>query len=113
MVEQRNIVTAVILSIVTCGIYGIYWLIKLNDEANTITGDTEAPSGAMVFLLTLVTCGIYGWFWMYKMGNKLDDYYEAKGQGRSNRAIIYLLLSLFGLGIVSYALIQDSINKAL
>lgn len=113
MVQQRSIVTAIILTIVTCGIYGIYWLIKLNDEVNTITGDAEAPSGVMVWLLGIITCGIYTFIWMYKMGNKLDDYYEAKGMGRSNRGVIYLVLTLFGLGIVSYAMMQDSVNKAL
>ena len=33
-IQERNIAIAVILSIVTCGLYGIYWMIKLNDEVN-------------------------------------------------------------------------------
>ena len=33
MIQQRNIAVCIILSIVTCGIYGIYWLICLNDDA--------------------------------------------------------------------------------
>ncbi len=114
MVEQRNIVTSIILTIVTCGIYGIYWFIKLNDEVNTVTGDTESPSGGMAFLYALITCGIYEFFWAYKNGNKLDDYYEAKGMGRNNRALIYLLVRFVPFGyLVTYALMQDSVNKAL
>jgi len=113
MVQPKNIATAIILSIVTCGIYGIIWFINLNDDVNTLAMDREAPSGGVAFLLTLVTCGIYSWFWMYKMGEKLDNCYVAKGFPSGNRGILYLILAFFGLGIVSYALMQDSINKAL
>lgn len=32
MIRERNIVLSIILSIVTCGIYGIVWFIQLTDE---------------------------------------------------------------------------------
>lgn len=108
-IQQRNIVIAVILSIVTCGIYGIYWMIKLNDEINQISGDTQATSGGLVFLFTLITCGIYGWYWMYKMGEKCD---QIKGVNGST-GILYLILGICQLGIVNYCLMQDTINKAI
>lgn len=111
MVQRRDIAVAIILSLVTCGIYGIYWFIKLNDEINTITGNTQDTSGGVAFLLSIVTCGIYTFFWMYKMGEKLDNHYVANGMASGSRGVLYLVLSLFGLGIVSYALMQDSVNK--
>ena len=107
-IAKRSIATAIILSIVTCGIYSIYWMIKLNDEINELAGDTQATSGGMVFLLSLVTCGIYGLYWMYKLGEMCD----VIKQTSSSTGIIYLVLSLFGFGIVSYCLMQDTINKA-
>lgn len=113
MIEKRNIATAVILSIVTCGIYGIYWFIKLNDEINSLSGNTNDTSGGMAFLFTLITCNIYGLYWMYKMGEKLDVVYAGKGMPTQSRGMLYLVLSLFGLSIISYALMQDSINKSL
>ena len=36
--KQRNIVVCILLSLVTCGIYGIYWMIVLNDETNALSG---------------------------------------------------------------------------
>lgn len=36
VVKQRDIVVAIILSIVTCGIYGIYWTICLVNEVNCL-----------------------------------------------------------------------------
>lgn len=112
-IERRELVTAIILSIVTCGIYGIYWMIKLTDEIGIVHGTPGMPSGGTAFLLTIVTCGIYGFIWAYKMGEKLDQIYAARGVPPQSRGVLYLVLSLFGLSIVSYALMQDSLNKVL
>ena len=110
MVQQRNIALCIVLSIVTCGIYGIYWFICLSNDANTVSR-TNGTSGGTAFLLSLVTCGIYSFYWMFKQGEKLDAAKTAKGMPSSNSGIIYLVLAIFGLGIISYALMQDSINK--
>ncbi len=106
-ISERNIVTSVILTILTCGIYGIYWMIKINDELLQLS-DTEGSSGATVILLSIVTCGIYGIYWNYKMGscvNKLK-------RGGSND-ILFLVLGLIGFGIVNYIIAQDTINNEL
>lgn len=107
-IAQRDIALAIILSFVTCGLYPIYWMIKLNDEINILAGEADtAPSGGMVFLLSLVTCGIYTFVWLYKMGEKCDKIKGAPG----NSNILYLILAFLGLGLVSYCLMQDTINK--
>lgn len=69
--KERNIAVAIVLTIVTCGIYGIYWFIVLTDDTRLASGDQQAPSGGIAFLLTLITCGIYGIYWAYKMGKTL------------------------------------------
>ena len=113
MIKQRNVAVAILLTIITCGLYGIYWFIKLNDEINAVANDSGATSGGVAFLFSIITCGIYTFVWMYKMGEKLDSAYTAKGMPSGSRGILYLVLTLFGLGIVSYALMQDSLNKAI
>ena len=111
-ISKRNIGVAVILSIVTCGIYGIYWFIVLTDDARSVSNDNTGASGGVAFLLTLVTCGIYGYYWAFKQGERIDNAKAMRGiptNGNSN--ILYLILQIFGLGIVNYILIQDSLNK--
>ena len=103
---NRNIVVCIILSIVTCGIYGMYWMYKINEEMNAIAGNSDYTSGVVVIILTLVTCGIYGWFWWKKMGD-----IQVKDSGDGNWGIIYLVLALCGLSIVNYALTQSFINS--
>lgn len=110
MVKQKSIALCIILSLVTCGIYGIIWFITLTDDTNTVVG-RPGTSGGMAFLLSIVTCGIYTFFWAYKQGEKLDEAKNAKGLPSGNSGIIYLLLTFFGLGIIGYALMQDSLNK--
>ena len=112
MVEKRDVAISILLTIITCGFYGIYWFIKLNDDINTLADDRVAPSGGMAFLFTLITCEIYSYFWMYKMGEKLDNISARKGMSTQHRGILYLVLHFFGLGLISYALMQDSINKS-
>lgn len=107
-ITPRSIPLCIILSIVTCGIYGIYWMLKLNDEINLLCGDTNATSGALVVIFSLITCGIYGFYWMYKMGEKCDFIKGVQGSS----GILYLLLGIFGLSIVDFCLIQDTINKS-
>lgn len=108
MVQQRNIAVCIILSIVTCGIYGIYWFIKITDETNQLSGNTTLASGGMAFILTIITCNIYGWYWAYKMGEKID---VIKGTPGSNSGIMYVVLQALGLGIVNYCLVQDTLNN--
>lgn len=111
MSRDRNIATCIILTIVTCGIYGIYWFIVLTDEIGREAGDSSI-SGGVAFLLTLVTCNIYGIYWAYKMGQLLDDAKRRRGiQVGSDMAVVYLILQIFGFGIVNNALMQSELNK--
>lgn len=111
MIQKREIVTAIILSIVTCGIYGLYWFVCLTDDTNTISGDTGATGGGMSLVLTIVTCGIYGLYWAYKMGERLDSAKAARGLPVKGDGLVYIVLCIFGLDIVAYALMQDELNK--
>ncbi len=110
MIQKRSIPVCIILSIVTCGIYGIYWFITLTNQAN-IASKSDATSGGISYLLTLVTCGIYGLYWAFKQGEKIDEAKTSRGIASGNSGILYLILFFFGLGIVAYALMQNELNK--
>lgn len=109
-VTKREILTAILLSLVTCGIYGIFWFITMTDDANQVSGEAT-PSGAMAFLYSLITCGIYSFFWSYKMGQKMYAAGKKHGKEIADNSVLYLVLSLFGLSIVNYCLIQNDLNK--
>lgn len=108
--RARNIAVCVILSIVTCGIYTIYWMIVLNDEVLEALQE-DGTSGGMVFLFTLITCGIYGLYWAYQMGQRIDRLNSRYGRYTDNSGLLYLLLYLFGLSIVVHGVAQNELNK--
>ena len=105
---NRSIVVCVILSLVTCGIYSLFWLVVLNDDINLLSDEPSPTDGVMVIILSFVTCGIYGLYWYYKMGNAVDRIKQSGG----NTGILYLILALFGVGIVNLCLMQDTVNNA-
>ena len=109
MIKDKNILVCILLSFVTCGIYGIIWFINMTDDAAQASG--ENMSGGMAFLLTIVTCGIYGFYWAYKMGKMMEKAGQNKAINISDNSVLYLVLSICGLGIVNYCLIQNDLNK--
>ncbi len=109
-IKEKNIAIAIILSIVTCGIYGLYWFVTLTDDTNAIA-ETEGTTGVMALVLTIVTCGIYGWYWAYQMGAKVDIMKQKNGEPASSSSILFIILQICGLGIVNYCIIQSEINK--
>lgn len=111
MIKERNLVTEIILTIVTCGIYGIIWFINITDDVKTAAKDNKMQSGGIAFLLTLVTCGIYGIYWAYQMGKLMNQARIDRGMTEDDKSILYLVLQLLGFSIVNYALIQNDLNQ--
>lgn len=109
MLKERNIALCIIFCIITCGIYGLYWLVCLTDDVAEVSGE-YVTSGVLALVLTMVTCGLYGLYWAYTMGDKLDSAKQKRGIPASNGGILYLIVFMFA-GIIAYALIQNEINK--
>ena len=108
-IAKRKIAKAIVFSVITFGIYLIYWFVCLTNEINKASGRTNDTKGGVAFLLSLITFGIYEYFWAYKLGEKRDII--AKEKGQSN--MIYLILSLCGYSIIAMAFAQSALNKAI
>lgn len=110
MVKKRNIVISVILSFLTCGLYGLYWIIKVTNEMNTLLYKKDATGGFMSVVFTVITFGIYGFLWAYRLGENVDNLKRNPG---GNSALLYLLVFILGFGIVDLVLAQEAINTHL
>jgi hypothetical protein len=108
--HTSNIVTDIIFTVLTCGIYGLFWQNRLFKTANTLI-DQQRFNFWPWFFLTLLTCGIYNIYIQYVFGKTLSDALIAEG-GKPNDSlpILALLLTIFGLGIVVMAIEQNEIN---
>ena len=96
--KQRNPIAVILLSIVTCGIYSWYWVIKTKGEMNQL--GTNIPT-AWIWLIPII--GIIWWYWAYSEG------VEQITRGKMNGVLAFLLL--WFLSVIGVALVQDSFNK--
>ncbi|MCR5153871.1 MAG: DUF4234 domain-containing protein [Lachnospiraceae bacterium] len=112
VLTKRDLALYIILSIVTCGIFMFVWMAFVVNDVNEMTGHPNDMSGGLVVLLSIITCGIFWFIWSYMLGDKIDNYkFEKYGLPKSNNGVVYLILSIFGLSIVTLALAQNEINQ--
>ena len=102
--------TSVILTIITCGIYGLVWQYKQMKVLNSWLNRKEYSFGKWL-LLGIITCGIYGVYNEYKMARGIIEVQQQNKLLVNNVATICLIMTLIGLGIVSMAIQQSEINK--
>lgn len=104
-IKKRNIVTAIILSIITCGIYMIYWAIMLAKEAVSVN---DSNDNGLVEILLMIFLPFLGFFLAEQ---KLAKGCAAKGIAHNDNSILYLILGIVGLSIVNFCMMQNDLNK--
>ncbi len=104
-VKKRNLVSCILLTLVTCGIYGIYWNIMLAKEGVSVKDPVDSALLEIVLMLFLPFVGIF------LVERKFAEGCAARGIAHSDNSIVYLILSLLGLGIVSVCMLQNDLNK--
>ena len=102
MIGKHSFVKIIILSIVTFGIYGLYWIYKVARDVNKIcAGDGQSTAGLLkLFLLSLITFGIYSLVWQFKLGDRLQDNGTKYGITIKEGGSTILLWTLLGSFIV-------------
>lgn len=103
--ENRSLAKCVILSIITCGIYGIVWGVKIARDAVKVK---DVNDDGLAEILLVIFLPFIGFFLAER---KLNEGCKAAGIQHSDNSILYLILGLFGLGIVDYCLMQSDLNK--
>jgi hypothetical protein len=102
----KNIALCVVLSLVTCGIYNLYWqhtkMLAVNDMLQQ-----EKYSFLPWLLFTVVTCGLYHIYHQYRLG---EDIAKIARPDQKNDGLMALILSALGLSIVADAIQQSHIN---
>lgn len=104
-IQKRSIGLCVVLSIITCGIYTIYWAVKMLKEAVQVKDMND--DGLAEILLGIFICPV-GFFLAEK---KLAEGCQAKGIPHEDRSVLYIILGFIGLGIVDFVLMQSDLNK--
>ncbi|MDQ5914042.1 MAG: hypothetical protein QG623_661 [Patescibacteria group bacterium] len=97
MIKNRVIWKAIVLSIITFGIYGIVWQVKVKGELNKAGADI--PTAWWL----IVPIGNIWWLWKYSEGAEkvINSKYSAP--------VVFMLLFL--VSIIGQAILQVELNK--
>ena len=104
---DRSLLMYILLSIVTCGIYGWYFLYCMARDVNiACDGDGEKTPGlGELIIFSLLTFGIYSYYWYYKLGNRLQangPRYRIHIEENGTTVILWCLIGYLVCGIGAF-----------
>jgi len=96
--NNRSLLKLILLSIVTCGIYDLFFIHTLARDVNIICGadGKNTPGLLKLWLFSILTCGIYAYIWYYNLGNRLAESAPRYGLTFAENGTSVLMWMLFG-----------------
>ncbi len=97
MVKHRNVFLVYFLSIITFGIYALYWTVSTKNEMKSL--------GASIPTAWLLIVPIANIYWLYKYCEGFAVYAK-----KDNNTLLWFILSIL-VGIIMPAMVQIELNK--
>jgi hypothetical protein len=95
--KKRSPVAVIILSIITVGIYLIYWFVKTKDEINSL--------GANIPTAWLLIVPLGNIYWLYRYCDGFSSYIK-----KDNLGVIWFLVAITILPVLPI-IVQVELNK--
>ncbi len=110
-IHYASVATNLVLTILTCGIFNLFWNYRQMEACNELLGRDEFSFG-MWILLSILTCGIYHFFYQYNMGLAINEIQRGRGlQITEGLPVLSVLAAIFGVGVVADCIHQIELNK--
>jgi hypothetical protein len=100
-------IIVLVLGIITCGLYLIYWNIKTAEVLNAVN-KREVISPAVAIITGC--CGLNLFFYWLVGRDGLPKVYELTNQPNKDDSVLLLILGLF-FPMISAMIVQSEINK--
>ncbi|MBI2666337.1 DUF4234 domain-containing protein [Candidatus Woesearchaeota archaeon] len=97
MVKHRNIFLVYVFTIITFGIYGIYWTVSTKNEMNSL--------GAKIPTAWLLLVPFVNLYWGYKYCEGFSEKVK-----KDNNPVLWFVLYLF-VGFIIPGFVQSELNK--
>lgn len=111
MLTNRSVATVIILTIVTCGIYGLYWLWVTCDA---LYKEAEGQGSTMQPIVTFLLCFFLADIGYLIFGMNVDADLNAikakRGIPTTDNKVLYMILG-FIIPIVLIGMVQNEINQ--
>ena len=109
MFTKRSVVTVIILTIITCGIYGLYWYYKKKEDMYNSCGKSLGNLTPIIqFVLLFFYVG--GVIFAINADDNINEVKARMGISPSDQKIAYILLELV-FPIAVLALVQNEMNQ--
>lgn len=102
-----NVGLSVVLTVLTLGIYGLFWYIYIIKKVTRLNEPNASVMGEILLNLFIPFYSIY---WFYKANLSIVAYSKSINREIENKSIMYILFSIFGLQIVAIAIMQHDLN---
>jgi NADH:ubiquinone oxidoreductase subunit 5 (subunit L)/multisubunit Na+/H+ antiporter MnhA subunit len=108
---KKSVPLIILFSILTCGIYSLFWMYDITRQLSEINEDRSTSPG-LVIVFSIITCGLYTLYWWYKIGGMFVE-----SQARQNvhpivdNKVLLLVLSIIGVSVVSMGILQSDLNR--
>ena len=107
--EVRNPTTVWLLSVVTCGLYGLYWYYTMMNELKNYLQKEEI--NPMMDIIISLVCSLYALYLPIKYGKYIQEAQMRAGLPNPEDQGVRFLLFMFLCGY-GYAKMQEELNKA-
>ncbi len=101
-IKERNMIAQILLTIVTFGIYSIYWFYVISEEMKGIAQDDQAQPALWTVLLFIPIAQIYSLY-------KFSELYEKISKENFNRWLMFVLWLVFSPAV--WFIVQIDLNK--
>ena len=109
--HHASIPLYLLLTILTCGIFNLYWNYRQMVACNDLLARNEF-SFVLWLLLTLLTCGLYHLYYQYKMGAALNEIQaQLDFPVTEGLPILSLVAAIVGFGVVADCVHQHELNR--
>lgn len=115
VLQERNPVTLILLSLVTCGAYSVYWLYCTTRELRD--GLDQPNLNPMVdVVLSVVTCGLWSIYAHYRNAALLHRALSRYEPGARDQSVIVLILDVAAIvtvvtWLIALFILQDEHNR--
>ena len=97
---DRSLVKFIIFSILTCGIYSIFFYTGIADDINRVASGRDGKKTThyclMTFVLAPITCSIYAFYWWHTISDRIGEEARARGIYTDFSATTFWLWQLVG-----------------
>jgi len=106
-VHRQDPILVLILGLVTCGLYLIYWNIKTAEVMNAVTGRPVISPVVAVIAGCCIPVNVY---FYYQCGQCLEDLGKLIGKDLKDKSTLLVVLGFF-IPMVAAMIVQSHINE--